>query len=264
MKKVKLNAMNYEERLQNKLNEKKINITQSNSKLSSIASFGTLPTANCHNGTCINSTSLCRKFCYVNGHNELSRKLSEKLNLTVNTYMINNHIDLTESQLVEFLSTYTGRYFRISYSGDIHKQEIVAMWYRIITKFPEIHFLCFTKSITLNWNNKPSNLSLVLSVFPDSKIDKVDLSIFDGISYAIFPLSNNEKNERANIYNDSKYHYSNDKYNEIANTSIACSGSCETCQVCWHLKKLDKNVYFHIHGSCFHTLVTNGQVIYPI
>jgi hypothetical protein len=236
----RLNHQNFAKRLEDKIKIGKLEITQSNSKLKSIASFGLLPSSNCH-GTCINATSLCRKFCYVNGHNELNRKLSERLRLELNTYLI-RHLPHREikNQLIKFFKSYQGNYFRIHYAGDFFAQWYVDLWYSVIKQFPRIKFLAFTKSHSLDFSNKPNNLSLVYSVFPDTKkiIDDIPLSI------AIFPSGY--------VFNDSMYNHSQ----EIAiraMDALMCPGNCETCLACFGLAEKHIDVKFHIHGAVMST-----------
>jgi hypothetical protein len=217
-----------------------LEITQTNSKLKSIASFGILPSSNCK-GTCINSTVLCRKFCYVNGHNELSRKLSEKVRLELNTFLI-KRLPRREikNQLRKFFDSYQGKYFRVHYSGDFFSQWYIDLWYEIIREYPSINFLAFTKSYSLNFDNKPSNLSLVYSVFPDTKniIDDIPLSI------AIFPSGY--------IFDNNIYRHSQDIQDRI-DKAVQCPGNCETCLACFGLAEKNLDVTFHIHGSTIST-----------
>lgn len=131
------------------------------------------------------------------------------------------------------LANYKGRFFRYQVNGDmlgrdaVEKQQAFLDEIKAIAlEFPTIKFLVFTKLHHLNFKNKPENLSIILSFWPGW---------------------GNLRRARAKKLpvcwvRDPK-HY--DK--RIPSNAIECSGSCETCGMCWSLKETGKDVVINKH-----------------
>ena len=119
----------------------------------------------------------------------------------------------------EYLDHYAPRYFRWHVGGDIPDQDYYREMCQIAREHPKTHFLAFTKNHALDFRGRPSNLNIVLSMWPNW-----------GNSRKRMP--------RAWMQDGSE--------DRIPEGAIQCSGSCEFCGVCWHLKA-GQDVYFLKH-----------------
>ena len=111
--------------------------------------------------------------------------------------------------------------FRFHVSGDIPNKRYLTEMMKIAAYNPEIKFLAFTKKYALlKGISVPKNLSIVASAWTGFDMPAHDYPIAwlnDGIE------------------------------NRIPKDAIECFGNCETCGMCWSLKKLGKDVYFNKH-----------------
>lgn len=172
--------------------------------------------------TCIGSTEECRKKCYACKSerlypNVLPSRLSNKIEADSSEF-INNMIFTI--QKASKRKGFTGL-FRIHESGDFYSQEYLDSWKTIAKSFPNIKFLAFTKSWQLDLNaNKPNNLNIVYSTFPDTVVFKEGM-----------PIAKALKTVNPADLNDSTF---------------LCPGSCKDCNLCWNLAK-HETVYFEFH-----------------
>ena len=111
--------------------------------------------------------------------------------------------------------------FRFHVSGDIPNKRYLTEMMKIAAYNPEIKFLAFTKKYALlKGISVPKNLSIVASAWTGFDMPAHDYPIAwlnDGIE------------------------------DRIPKDAIECHGNCETCGMCWSLKKLGKDVYFNKH-----------------
>ena len=148
-------------------------------------------------------------------------------NWTENTVMAMNHLAELESMLEEYFSGISApRFFRIHASGDFHSTEYGMMWYRIAERHPDVRFLAFTKQ----WNvarevpfDTLPNFSLVLSGWTGIRIPD-DLRARYRCAWCDDGLED-----------------------RIPSDAIECPGNCETCGMCWKLRELGRDTYFHKH-----------------
>lgn len=118
-----------------------------------------------------------------------------------------------------YLAKFRPSYFRWHVGGDIPDADYLRRMYAIAREFFETNFLAFTKHHDLDFRGRPDNLSIVLSMWPR--------------------WGNTRKRmPRAWMQDGSE--------TRIPATAIQCSGDCERCGICWHLRK-HKNVWFHKH-----------------
>jgi len=123
------------------------------------------------------------------------------------------------SGISNYLAKYQPRYFRWHVGGDILDQDYLDRMYGIADAFPDIAFLAFTKHHTLDFRARPANLNIVLSMWPG--------------------WGNRRKRlPRAWMQDGSE--------TRIPESAIQCTGSCEDCGVCWHIKS-GQDVWFHKH-----------------
>jgi len=225
------NKENLAERIEKDKRDKIVRISPGNTKLGKIPSFNLLPLK-----TCAGSTALCRKYCYARQSLQYSCQANKAW--TVNTYMVNKHLDAVEHTISHWLTKRKPVLFRIHAAGDFVSQEYLDMWQRIAGKFTETRFLAFTKHFTLDYTEKPDNLVVMYSVFPDSDYDSIPA---DGnkLSFAVFPADMPDKHYDPTV----------DKQITDQRLTLPCPGDCRGCGVCWHIDRLDVNVMFKIHGS---------------
>lgn len=146
---------------------------------------------------------------------------------TENTVHAMNHLPELEADLIQYFSTMTApRFFRIHASGDFFSVEYAEIWYRIAERFPGTIFLAFTKQ----WDivrkvpfYQLPNFSLVLSGWTGVTIPE-DLR-------NLYPCAWCDDGEETRIPAD----------------AIECPGHCETCGICWNLRQIGKDTFFHKH-----------------
>jgi len=131
---------------------------------------GTTPTWSLPRGeTCPGKTPLCNDHCYATKGEFAYRKgvlPSRKRNLysSKQPYFVNEMV-----KEIKKISHTTGqKYFRIHESGDFYNKQYRDKWYEIIRRCPEIKFLAYTKMCSWDWNDRPSNLNVFCSIWPDS------------------------------------------------------------------------------------------------
>jgi len=111
------------------------------------------------------------------------------------------------------------RLFRWHVAGDIIDQDYFNNMKILARKHPKVKFLAFTKSYHIRFYGIPDNLSIVLSAWPGLPLPKKNLPIA----------------------------YYQDGTETRVKNAIECFGRCDTCGMCWSLKKIGKNVVFHKH-----------------
>ncbi len=182
-----------------------------------LASFSVTPVETCPNH------SHCAAKCYA--LKAYKAYPATKLAYDRNTDLARNNIPELKRQLQEFLTTYKKDYFRIHVAGDFFSQSYLNMWIEVITEFPNINFLAFTKAFTLDYSEKPDNLQILFSTF-DTMPKGTDKKLYEKYKFQI---------ARAGEVNPDP-----DNYKE-------CPGSCETCKSCWHANENKHNIFFHYH-----------------
>ena len=194
-----------------------ISISKGNKKLKNISSFSLPPVISCIFHT------YCADKCYA-------RKAYRAYPNTKNAYDRNfrvakENLENLKEQLIEYLRSYNGNYFRIHVSGDFYSQEYLNMWIEICKQYPKIHFMAFTKCYTFDYDGKPDNMEVIFSTFesmPAGTSDKIRNKYNRPIAFA------GESNPDKAYYNE-------------------CADDCSQCKVCWHLSDDSKGVFFHYH-----------------
>jgi hypothetical protein len=137
-----------------------------------------------------------------------------------NTKMATNHLD-------EFLATINLEvakkkpdYFRWHVAGDILNQDYVNGMINIARMNLKTQFLAFTKRYDFNYDNRPKNLEIVFSLWPNW-----------GEPNKNFPLAFMQDGTES----------------RITKNTVNCPGNCTHCKTCWHLSELKKNIVFHAH-----------------
>lgn len=184
-------------------------ISSGNIKTGSIPTFS-LPAIQ----TCPGSTELCRKFCYA-------RKAEKAYPGVLPCRKRNLKATKTRhfcQDVIDWILARKPRFFRIHESGDFYSQGYLDNWLHICRNCPETRFLAFTKSFHLDYSKAPKNLTIVWSIWSDTKLSDVP------------------RGPRA---------YAGDC--RTMRQAIECPGSCDTCGLCWALPKVGKHVHFDIH-----------------
>ena len=137
-------------------------------------------------------------------------------------------IDSYFTEIRKFLKTYKKPLFRWHVAGDIINMTYFDYMIQIAYEFPAIKFLVFTKQYAIvNTVTSylqgilPENLSIVFS------------------SWTGLPMHNPHGFPIA--------WYQDGTETRIPDTAIPCFGSCETCNICWSLKNIGRDVVFEKH-----------------
>lgn len=115
--------------------------------------------------TCPNSTKLCEKYCYAKKAERAWPNVLPSRKKNLKATKRKDFID----KVIKELKNRDCSYFRIHESGDFYSQEYFNKWCKIARKLNEINFLAYSQNYELNISNKPNNLILYWTVWPDSK-----------------------------------------------------------------------------------------------
>jgi hypothetical protein len=138
-----------------------------------------------------------------------------------NYQMARFHRDTYFTDIANYLRINKSKRFRWHVGGDILDQDYLKNMFDIAKSFPNTKFLAFTKKHGLNFSNKPSNLTIVFSMwndFGDTKKPFPHAWVYD------------KKNPDTRIPMNSKN----------------CKNNCSNCFICWNLKK-GESVVFEKH-----------------
>ncbi len=121
--------------------------------------------------TCRGS-DLCKKYCYaMKTHRWKKPYLTRKNNLKASKKRS------FVRRMVEEIGKKKCEFFRIHVSGDFYSQKYVNKWMKICRQIPQRTFLVYTQRHDLDFSEKPSNLTIYYSIWPDTKIpDKKPLA----------------------------------------------------------------------------------------
>jgi hypothetical protein len=116
------------------------------------------------------------------------------------------------------------QFFRWHVGGDIPDNYYLANMIRLAYLLPDTKFLAYTKRYEFEWDNFlhiPKNIVFVMSCWPG------------------YPLPDN---------NFPKFWVQNGREYRIPENAVPCPGSCESCRICWDLKK-GESVVIKKHGQ---------------
>jgi len=175
--------------------------------------------------TCPGSTPLCRKcgYCHKVEYDNVLQTYQKNTDAAHDSEIF---IQLMTRALHEY-ARHGGKWFRFHSYGDFFSQYYLVSIYNIVEAFPHIQFLAHTKSYKLDFTNKPDNLAIYFSVFPDS-LKELEKHNPWGFPYALAGDVSDYQGQRA----------------EVASTSITCPAGCNKCRICWKGKK---SVRFNWH-----------------
>ena len=118
---------------------------------------------------CEGATELCKEFCYA-------KKTSYRFRASRMT-KAKNYIDsqckFFTDDMITLLKRRKSKYVRIHEAGDFYSQEYLDKWIKICKEIPDKKFLVYTQMYGLDWSNKPNNMILYWSVWPDTDKSKI-------------------------------------------------------------------------------------------
>jgi len=198
---------------------KLLHISDSNDKLGSAGSVSLRPIADCGE-----NCSHCAKKCYAMKFYRARPSVRNAWDANSRAFRDADNAgdwSVLRAEIDAYLQRRrTMRFFRIHVSGDFLSQSHVDFWRSVARAHKSVKFLAFTKRFDLSFANLSPNLSIVFSMWPgmpDTAPKGPRCWVQDGTETRVPP------------------------------TAIECQGSCESCGMCWSLRKLRKDVVIHIH-----------------
>lgn len=199
-----------------------VTLSKGNKKLKDLFLLFNLPTKI----TCPGRTKLCEEACYGSK--------AERLYPDVLPSRMKNYLKSKEDTFVNDITYAVKRLrgrnrmlFRIHESGDFYSQEYFEKWCKVAVNIPDMLFLAYTKNFKLNLHNKPKNLKIYYSIFPDTDMTKVP-----------------EEELRAFTYGRRKkidYTINDERFED----AYECDGQkCADCKICFE-EGIDVKFRFH-------------------
>ena len=195
------------------------NVSKGNTKLVNIPSFSLMTKQ-----TCAGSTALCRKHCYCKF---ITVRPTVAVAWQTNTNIVKNDLSRWESEITPYIKLLNARMFRIHVGGDFYSQRYLDAWIRICKSNTETKFMAFTKSFVLDYSDKPDNMVIIWSLFPDTDVSTVP----DG--YRAYTVIDG-------------YEYTRQDQDRIDN-ALRCGENCGKCATCWFIDEKACDVKFALH-----------------
>lgn len=149
-----------------------LHISHGNSKLKDTFIFSMPPIRTCPGGT-----DACVFSCYAikawRQYPDTRTAWSDNFAVSQSDDFVDMVTQYVQTELSSKRKTAKFRYFRIHESGDFYNQAYVNKWFAIARRFPQIHFLAYTKSGWLDFSNAPANLMIRLSLWQDTNTQKI-------------------------------------------------------------------------------------------
>lgn len=193
----------------------KISISPENMKMGKIPSISLTPVDACGNCTA------CKIDCYA-------VTMLRGFRPSVNAAWKRN-TDIVRADPVEYfkqidhvfaLEATRPRFFRWHVGGDILNQEYLNNMMVLADRYRDVHFLCFTKMYWLEYDQIPSNLSIVRSAWPGVRLPFSDL-----------PVAWMQDGTETRVPAD----------------AMDCPGGCDSCGLCFHIAEIGRDVVFEKH-----------------
>lgn len=186
---------------------KMIHISPGNTKIGKTGNISLPPILACPDAP-------CHHHCYAI---KLYRRSGVKKAWDDNFDKVLNNPTNYFSTIRRYLLKNIPQYFRWHVSGDILDQQYLDQMISIANDYYFIRFVTFTKMYHLDFGNTPSNLAVVVSVWPGIPIPNLGL-----------PLAFIDMKEETRTVN-----------------AFKCMDDCESCRACWNLG--DRNVLLREH-----------------
>jgi hypothetical protein len=188
-------------------------VSPGNMKMGAMPSVSLSPVVTCIPG------APCARSCYAVKVCRYSQ--SAKLAYARNWALAESDPDAYFSDVLAFIRKRSPAFFRFHVSGDIPSQGYLDRVKLLAEACPDVKFLVFTKRYAFDYKGCPDNLCVVFSCWP-------------GLN-----LPRRHKGPRAYMQDGSE--------TRIPDDAIQCPGSCETCGMCWSLRKTGRDVWFPKH-----------------
>ena len=186
-----------------------------------------IPSINLPAITTCRANAPCRKGCYACKGTFLYSNVQRSLQNNLDIYK--ESPEAYFSQIQAYLTLIPYKLFRWHSSGDIVDKQYFELMIKLAKKCKGTQFLCFTKKFEIvnkwldNHKSLPKNLIIVFSCWGGFNPENPH-----NLPKTYVKFGNEEL----------------DKF--IPKNAFKCSGHCETCQLCWNLKK-GQAVYFNKH-----------------
>ena len=193
----------------------KIKISKENRKMGYVPSVSLPPGATCRPGV------PCVPQCYANKAWRLYPSVRAAWQSNLDLYLDSPVGYFT--QLSAWLQKHKPKYFRFHVAGDIPDTLYLTGMRRACLDIPETKFLCFTKRFQFDFKHLPSNLQVVLSMWPGMDLPGPELAHMS----------------RAWCRDGTE--------TRVPETAIECPGGCDGCGACWGLSQKGLDVVFDLH-----------------
>ena len=137
--------------------------SKKNSKLGKIDNHSLLPIVDCPNH------KQCENDCYAV---KSLVQPSCKHAWTVNSWLANNDVIDYEQQMMAFFDKFPRRRYRLHVGGDFTSQAYLDMMIRVMSRYPKVRFLVYTKAFSLDYDKIPANCKLILSQWVGQTVPK--------------------------------------------------------------------------------------------
>ena len=179
-------------------------LSYGNSKLPTTTAVFNLPARI----TCPGCTAECRAYCYAR---KSERMYSNVLPSRMSKLAVSAKPDFTD-RISQELTKSGRKTVRIHESGDFYSQDYLDKWFSIARFHPDVQFYSYTKSMELDFSDRPNNFRVIASK------QGQDL---DGIATVV------DKGQTGDGFH--------------------CPGDCKTCSYCSNTKSDYKRLYFTKH-----------------
>lgn len=193
-----------------------LHISRKNKKTNDTPSVSTSPGATCGKNV------PCRRFCYACKMARLRPSVAASWQRNAAIWQRSPHEYF--AAIRAYLSLNAPPLFRWHVAGDIPTQAYLDTMKEIAREFPGTLFLAFTKAHHLDFARLPQNLSIVASLWPG-------WGNADAIRRKGLPIAWMQDGSET----------------RVPASAVPCSGSCATCNDCWHLKLIRRDVVFKKH-----------------
>jgi len=197
-----------------------IHVSRNNSKLGKVYNLSLPPVITCEPGV------TCAKLCYAMKFYRLWPSVRDAWNANFVAWSqypseFCDEVIRVSRRIPEGPSGL--RLFRWHVGGDIPSQEYFRMMCEVAENCPDVKYLAYTKRTSLDFSEKPGNLTVVLSHFPG------------------FSPRNPENLPTAHVFHPDSV--------GIPRNAFPCGSAgekCDTCAVCWRLQA-NQAVAFKLH-----------------
>lgn len=192
----------------------KLQISKGNTKTGKIPAVSLAPIKSCP------KSAPCKTCCYAVKVCRYSPEAKAAWNNNLELYLKNP--DSYFEQLKTYMLKSNPKFFRMHTSGDIPDTDYLKRLKKLAKETPNTKYLLFTKRYYYNYKNLPDNLAIIFSMWNNYGNTRKHMP-------RAWMLDPNNPDPR------------------IPETALQCPGNCETCNACWFLKAVNRDVVFYKH-----------------